>query len=195
VKCAHPLVVTNLEVDETFWLFVSSFEPRKNHMGFFEALKILKKQQIEIPRIVFVGGSSWDDDPITRGIDELVREGFNLVKLINVPECCLGRLYEHSSLTLYPSHFEGFGLPVVESLSFGVPVVTSDVGSTGELLSIPGTLGFKSGSSHDLALKLRTILENKLVQQNLRADALTAKDNLGTWTEYATELYNFSKSE
>jgi glycosyltransferase involved in cell wall biosynthesis len=194
-KCAHPFAVEISEADESFWLFVSSFEPRKNHLGLFEALKILKKQSIELPKVVFVGGSSWDDDPIAKGIHELLREGYDVVKLNNIPECCLGKLYEKASLTLYPSHFEGFGLPVVESLSFGVPVVTSDIGSTGELLSVPGTLGFKQGSSHDLALKLRTFLENKQAQQNLRADALRVKDNLGTWTEYAKELYYFSKPE
>lgn len=194
-KCAHPLVVENSASGESFWLFVSSFEPRKNHLGLFDALKILKSQTIDLPRVVFVGGSSWDDDPITKGIQELLREGFDLVKLINIPECCLGKLYEQANLTLYPSHFEGFGLPVVESLSFGVPVVTSDVGSTGELLSIPGTLGFKQGSSHDLALKLGIFLENNKMQADLRAGAVEAKHNLGTWAEYARDLYYFSKSE
>jgi glycosyltransferase involved in cell wall biosynthesis len=193
-KCSHRPVVEISNVGKSYWLFVSSFEPRKNHLGLFEALRILRNQKIEIPKVVMVGANSWDNEPITKEIQNLVREGFDLNVLNNISECCLGDLYEQADLTLYPSHFEGFGLPVIESLSFGVPVVTSDIGSTGELLGLPGTLGFKQGSSHDLASKLKSFLENNQLQQNLRADAFKGKDNLGTWTQYAKELYSFSIS-
>lgn len=196
-KCNHSLIDEEQFPAVPYWLFVSSFEPRKNHMGLFAAMRILKERGNLLPKIVFVGGSSWDDDPITKGLQELIREGFNLVKLKNINECCVGKLYGNASLTLYPSHFEGFGLPIIESLSFGVPVVTTEIGSTGELLHLPGTLGFEQGNSHDLALKLESFLRNEELQKNLLNGAGSARQNLGTWEDYAKDLFNFSikKSE
>ena len=191
-RCNHALPFEISPEDSSYWLFVSSFEPRKNHLGFFEALKILKVEGIKLPMIVLVGGSTWDDYGITQGIKELISEGFDLVKLVNINECCVGKLYASAGLTVYPSHFEGFGLPVVESLSFGIPVITSDCGSTGELLQLLGTLGFRQGDSHDLARKLKSLLQDKTAQKNLTINAESAKADFGTWIEYANEIFYFA---
>ena len=190
--CEHPIPFEGFNKNSSYWLFVSSFEPRKNHLGFFEALRILKGDGLKLPIIVMVGGSAWEDNPINKEIQKLIYDGFDLIKLINIEECCIGNLYQHANLTVYPSHFEGFGLPVVESLSYGIPVITSDVGSTSELLSVPGTLGFNQGDSGDLARKLRSFLRDENVQKSLILDAEAGKNNLGTWKEYAKELYYFS---
>jgi glycosyltransferase involved in cell wall biosynthesis len=178
-----------------YLLLVSSFDPRKNHLGFFESLQILRAQGVDTPKVVLVGGTGQNDGPINKGIRELNLEGFDLVKLFNIQECCVGKLYQSALLTVYPSFFEGFGLPVVESLSFGVPVLTSNIGSTGELLQLPGTFGFTVGNSIDLAKKLGNFLTDQSMQKKLRAEAKKAKDDLGSWLEYADDLYIFAIRE
>ncbi|CAB4914571.1 unannotated protein [freshwater metagenome] len=194
VKCDHNLPFQNSE-KKKYLLFVSSFEPRKNHLGFFLALQLLKKEKITIPTVVFVGGSAWNDGPINKNMENLILEGFDLIKLNNIKECCVGNLYKHALLTLYPSHMEGFGLPVVESLSFGVPVLTSDIGSTAELLKLPGTIGFIPTDPKDLAAKLKLFLTNQSTQQTLTEGAKSAKDLLGNWSDYANDLYLFATKE
>jgi len=193
-KCEHSLPIENSE-KKKYLLFVSSFEPRKNHLGFFLALRMLKKEKIEIPTVIFVGGSAWNDGPINKNIENLILEGFDLIKLTNIKECCVGNLYEHALLTLYPSHMEGFGLPVVESLSFGVPVLTSDIGSTAELLKLPGTIGFIPTDPKDLATKLKLFLTNQSTQQTVTEGAKSAKNLLGNWSDYANDLYLFATKE
>ena len=193
-KCEHGLPF-QIAGESAYLLFVSSFEKRKNHLGFLDALRILKLQGIEIPKIVFVGGTGWDETGILEGIKNLSSDGLELVRLLNIPECCVGNLYQYALLTVYPSHFEGFGLPVVESLSYGVPVLTSNIGSTGELLKIPGTLGFEAGNSNDMAEKLRIFLTNKDMQQELQAAAVSSKNAVGNWTEFGRKLYEFATTE
>lgn len=192
--CEHNLPFEIFE-EKNYLLFVSSFEPRKNHVGFFQAIRNLRKMGVDVPKIILVGGNAWDDDPITRGILDLQSEGFDLVKLTNIDECCVGKLYENALLSVYPSFFEGFGLPIVESLSLGIPVLTSNIGSTGELLKLPGTLGFSLEDPNDLTKQLSSFLTDKELQQKLRKDAVTGRNELGTWAEYATELYAFATRE
>jgi glycosyltransferase involved in cell wall biosynthesis len=190
-KCKHDSPIENPNGVEYF-LFVSSFETRKNHLGFLEALRILKATGVKIPKVVFVGGTAWEGNPITTKIDALRSEGFDFEALVNISECCVGNLYQHASLTVYPSLIEGFGLPVVESLSFGVPALTSDVGSTAELLKIPGTMGFISGDSQDLAKQLNSFLTDPLVRQKITQEARSGKDKFENWSDYAKDLYDFA---
>jgi glycosyltransferase involved in cell wall biosynthesis len=192
--CEHKLPFDNSK-NKPYLLLVSSFEPRKNHLGFFDALQILKADGVDVPKVVLIGGSSWDDGPITKRIRELTLGGFDLIKLLNIDECCVGKLYQGALLTVYPSFFEGFGFPIVESLSYGVPVLTSNIGSTGELLQLPGTFGFIVGDSMDLAKQLKYFLTNQSAQKTLKEDAIRTKDSLGTWSEYAADLYTFSIKE
>jgi glycosyltransferase involved in cell wall biosynthesis len=193
-RCKHEMPFDNYK-NVPYLLLVSSFDPRKNHLGFFESLQILRAQGVDTPKVVLVGGTGQNDGPINKGIRELNLEGFDLVKLFNIQECCVGKLYQSALLTVYPSFFEGFGLPVVESLSFGVPVLTSNIGSTGELLQLPGTFGFTVGNSIDLAKKLGNFLTDQSMQKKLRAEAKKAKDDLGSWLEYADDLYIFAIRE
>jgi len=193
-NCEHKIPFDNSK-NKPYVLLVSSFEPRKNHLGFFDALRILKAGEIDTPKVVLIGGSSWDDGPISKGIRDLNLDGFDVVKLLDIKECCVGKLYQGALFTVYPSFFEGFGFPVVESLSFGVPVLTSNIGSTGELLQIPGTFGFIAGDSRDLAKQISYFLTNQSAQKKLREDAIRTKDSLGSWSEYATDLYSFAITE
>lgn len=191
--CEHEILFDSKK--SPYLLFVSSFDSRKNHLGFFDSLRILKADGIVLPKVVLVGGVAQNEGPINKGIRDLTFEGFDLVKLLNIEECCVGKLYQDALLSVYPSFFEGFGLPIVESLSFGVPVLTSNIGSTGELLQLPGTFGFIAGDSRDLAKQLSYFLTNQSAQKKLREDAIRTKDSLGNWSEYAADLYSFAMSK
>ena len=82
-------------------------------------------------------------------------------------------------------------MPIIESLSFGKPVVTANVTSMGELLSLPGTIGFSHTAHPNLAETLEHLLTGSELLKALTEEAFKNKDNLGTWQEYAIALYNF----
>jgi hypothetical protein len=76
-------------------------------------------------------------------------------------------------------------------LSYGRPVLTSTATSTGELLSLPGTIGFSHSDAPDLESVLSTLIQDKDLLSNLSMLANGNKNSLGTWNEYAAELYDF----
>jgi glycosyltransferase involved in cell wall biosynthesis len=176
---------------ENYILMVASYVPSKNHLGFLEALKILKAKGISIPKIYLVGGGSWIGQEIDTKVRELNQIGIQIKKYEAIRNCCLGKLYKNCSFSILPSFVEGFGLPIVESLSFGKPVVTSTSMSMGELLALPGTIGFSHSQVPSLATILEQILSDNDLLETLTSEAVENLDNLGTWQDYAAELYEF----
>jgi glycosyltransferase involved in cell wall biosynthesis len=189
--CAHdnPLV-RGLE-EEEFILMVASFVPSKNHLGFLQALQLLQARGLTIPKVYFVGGGSWIAPKIDSKILELSNLGIQVARYEGIENCCLARFYENCTFSILPSFIEGFGLPIVESLSFGKPVVTSDSTSMGELLVLPGTIGFSHEHSPNLEEILEQLISKRELLGTLTAEALEVRSTLGTWEEYAAELYEF----
>ena len=112
---------------EGFVLFVSTIEPRKNHALAFTAwLKLLRRHGAEnCPKLVCVGQRGWLNSEAharLRASEDLQRQ---VLILSNISDAVLSKLYEACICTLYPSLYEGWGLPVTESLCFGkVPIIS-----------------------------------------------------------------------
>jgi alpha-1,3-rhamnosyl/mannosyltransferase len=103
-------------------LMVGTLEPRKNHAGVFAAMRLLG-DRVGLPLLV-AGRPGWEVEPIRRDAADLVRQG--RVRFLDyVPEDDLPALYAGAALLVYPSWYEGFGLPVLEALAVGIPVVIS----------------------------------------------------------------------
>jgi alpha-1,3-rhamnosyl/mannosyltransferase len=92
---------------------VATLEPRKNLATLLEAHRLLGSE----PDLVVVGAEGWGRQP------ELDRSG--VVRLGYVDDERLARLYRGAAAFVYPSRFEGFGIPIVEAMASGVPVVSS----------------------------------------------------------------------
>jgi glycosyltransferase involved in cell wall biosynthesis len=117
-----------------FVLFVSTIEPRKNHALVFSAwLKLVRRHGPEnCPKLVCVGQRGWLNSEAHARLaasDELTRQ---VVILSNISDVVLGKLYRGCICTLYPSLYEGWGLPVTESLCFGKVPIVSNVASLPE---------------------------------------------------------------
>ena len=95
-------------------LTVATLEPRKNLGTLVEAFALLADTGLSL---VVVGGSGWGEQP------ELDRPG--IVRLGRVTDDELARLYRGAAAVVYPSRFEGFGMPVTEAMASGAPVVVS----------------------------------------------------------------------
>ena len=191
LECQHSHLLANYDEKDDFILMVASFVPSKNHLGFFQALENLNLQGVRIPKIFLVGGMSWREDEIDSGIQRLSNQGIHIEKFKNLPDCCVGKLYKSCSFVVLPSFIEGFGLPIVEGLNFGKPVVTSTSTSMGELLDLPGTVGFSHAGDPTLETVLRRILGDGEFLRELAVSAKANGENLGSWPEYAAAVLNF----
>lgn len=115
-----------------YLLAVSTLEPRKNFINLFHAYdKLPEKTQERFP-LVLIGGSGWKDEQIQKKIASYKRK--NLIKYLGyLPETELCDLFAGAHGFVYPSLYEGFGLPIIEAMASGTPTLTSNCSSMPEV--------------------------------------------------------------
>jgi alpha-1,3-rhamnosyl/mannosyltransferase len=113
-----------------YFLIVATIEPRKNHAALFESyLKLSDDIQQEYPMIV-IGAYGWNGSDVLRDIATF---GDDIIYLQYVDEIDLPYLYSGAKIFFFLSYYEGFGLPVLEAMQSGVPVICSNINSLVEL--------------------------------------------------------------
>ena len=116
---------------ERFLLHVGTIEPRKNLTRLIEALQLLRGTGLRIPLVV-TSARGWLYDEFFRRLEELdVRDAVHFTGYVPAPDLPL--LYNAATLAGTPSMYEGFGLPVLEAMACGTPVVCSDTSSLPEV--------------------------------------------------------------
>jgi glycosyltransferase involved in cell wall biosynthesis len=118
---------------ERFWLFIGTLEPRKNLLTLLEAYAALAPQQ-RLPLIIG-GGKGWDYEPIFEMVEHC-KLNVEFTGFIASEE--LPFWYNCAEAFVYPSVFEGFGLPVLEAMACGTPVIVSDASSLPEVVGEAG---------------------------------------------------------
>jgi glycosyltransferase involved in cell wall biosynthesis len=117
---------------QPYILFVSTIEPRKNIVGLIDAFDALKRQQKIPHNLVLVGQKGWRYEAIFERIERSPYRD-NIYHLNYLSNDAVAMLYRQAELFIYPSHYEGFGLPVLEAMTLGTPVVCSDNSSLPEV--------------------------------------------------------------
>jgi glycosyltransferase involved in cell wall biosynthesis len=115
-----------------FWLSVGTLEPRKNLRNLLKAYAAHVRSSEEVVPLALAGGRGWLEEGLERFIDELgLRNSVHLLGY--VADAQLRWLYRNCRAFCFPSRYEGFGLPVLEAMSMGAAVMTSDVTSLPEI--------------------------------------------------------------
>jgi glycosyltransferase involved in cell wall biosynthesis len=126
-----------LRLPEQFILFVGTFEPRKNLAGLLNAYAALIARYPDLPPIVIVGKRGWLYESIFDQVKSL-----DLSKRViwreDVADSDRAALYNGASILVLPSFYEGFGLPPLEAMACGTPVVVSDRASLPEVVGDVG---------------------------------------------------------
>ncbi len=118
---------------DRFILFLGTLEPRKNIGRLIEAYGVLRtRQDLDVPKLVIAGGKGWFYETLftqvadLKLIDDVLFPGY-------VPADELPWWYRAAEMFVYPSRFEGFGLPVLEAMACGVPTIASNASSLPEV--------------------------------------------------------------
>jgi glycosyltransferase involved in cell wall biosynthesis len=117
-------------ISDKYILSVGRLDPRKNILRLIEAFKIFKKNKDFTHKLVIVGKKDYLSSAIEKAIkempDQIIMAGY-------VPDESLAVLYSRAEVFVYPSLFEGFGLPVLEAMACGCPVISSNTSSIPEV--------------------------------------------------------------
>ena len=158
---------TRLPSPGGYVLFVSTIEARKNHMLLFRVWRrmLAEMPPASVPLLVFAGRVGWLVDDLMRQLENCDHLDGKIVMLPKVTDAELASLYHGCLFTVFPSLYEGWGLPVSESLSFGKPCVASNSTSIPEAGG-PLTRYFDPNSVTDAHAVIRATIEDR---EGLRA--------------------------
>jgi glycosyltransferase involved in cell wall biosynthesis len=137
-RCFRPLAPPETEatrkrlgVENSFILFVGTIEPRKNLVTLLKAFWDLLKQE-QRAQLVIAGKEGWLMDDALSAVDsEQLKDRVKFTGYVSDDELCA--LYSSCVAFVYPSLYEGFGLPVLEAMACGAPVITSNIASIAEV--------------------------------------------------------------
>lgn len=143
---------------QPFVLFVSTIEPRKNHIAALRAWsRLLEELGPRMPKLVCAGGRGWMNDDVLRMIAADADLARHVTFLHGLSDVELAACYDACLFTLFPSHYEGWGLPITESLCHGKVPVVADNSSLPEASGGFGVC-FRSGSEAALVDALRPLI-------------------------------------
>lgn len=121
-----------LNISKPYFIFVGTLEPRKNLKRLLEAYSQLSSDTIKKYDFVIVGGKGWGGENIKQLVKSLGLD--HHVKVLGyINDESLVSLYRYARFLAIPSLYEGFGLPILEAMSFGTPVLTSNISSMPEV--------------------------------------------------------------
>lgn len=178
-------------LDKPHILFVSTLEPRKNVIGLITAFNQLKSELRVDHHLVLAGQKGWKYEPILAAIEASPWKDF-IHHLNYVSDAMAAELYTHAEVFAYPSFYEGFGLPVLEAMTLGCPVVTSNTSSLPEVAG-DAALMVNPHNSEEIAEALGKVICDRTLRQTL-IDRGRARAALFSWKHTALDTLQAYRS-
>ena len=159
-------------IDGDYILSVGSIQPRKNLTRLVRAFASLHHERtgVKLPKLVLVGKQGWLYDETLRAIKESGL-GNEILLTGYVPEADLPALYSGAICFVYPSYFEGFGLPPLEAMKCGTPVIVGNQTSLPEVVGDAGLL-VDPFDEAEITSALAQLIDNRDLRDKLRRKGL-----------------------
>ena len=170
---------------EPFVLTVGNLQPRKNLPRLIEAFNDWKIENQKPVKLVIVGKKAWMYSDILKAVGV---DNDSIVLTDYVSDEDLVRLYNAAACFIYPSFFEGFGIPPLEAMSCGTPVAVADATSLPEVVGDAG-LYFDPFDTNEIKRCLHRLMNDKDLRGNLRIKGLSRR-NLFSWEDSAKKIYS-----
>jgi glycosyltransferase involved in cell wall biosynthesis len=168
-----------------FWLAVGTIEPRKNYYRLLDACRILRaRNAFDLP-VVIAGGQGWLSEDFNAQLAGLEQDrDLFLPGYVSDPE--LAWLFQNCFAFIYPSLFEGFGMPVLEALGFGSPVLCSQTSSLPEVGG-DAAIYFDPVEPESIAQAMIRLLRGDLSRERLK-EAAHRQAKEFSWTRSAARV-------
>ena len=174
-----------LGLPERYLLFVGTFEPRKNVAGLLNAYRALLERGVDAPPMALAGRRGWLFDEALARVERL-RLRDRVIFLDAPADDDLVAVYNGASALILPSYYEGFGLPVLEAMSCGAPVVISRRGSLPEIAGDAALVVDDPDDAGALAAAVERLLTDVALSAQLREKGF-ARAGEFSWERCARE--------
>ncbi|HML63412.1 MAG TPA: glycosyltransferase family 1 protein [Dysgonomonas sp.] len=169
---------------ERYILAVSSMDPRKNFIRLVEAFDKIKDKSVKL----YIIGMSFKAFN-TPDLQKLIGENVHLPGYI--PDEKLQTMYQNALLSVYPSLYEGFGLPPLESMTYGCPVINSDIPALREV-SQDAALYVNPYNVEDITQKIEQLLVDEPLRKELQEKGLLQIKKY-SWDKSAKQVYELAQ--
>jgi len=182
-------IIHRYQLPERFLLYVGTYLPHKNLESLLDAFHELKSNGKIPHKLVLAGKKGRNYENVSAHISKLSLED-DVLRIGFVPDEDLPVLYNLSDIFIFPSLYEGFGLPLLEAMACGVPVVSSSASCLPEVGG-EAALYFSPRSSRELAAKILDIISNKRLRNHLIKEGLKRSGQFSwkTMAEKTLSLY------
>ncbi|MBO5953723.1 MAG: glycosyltransferase family 4 protein [Oscillospiraceae bacterium] len=178
-KAPGEAVRQKYQLPQQYLLCLSTLEPRKNLQLLVKAYESLILEGHDLPPLVLAGRKGWKMDGLLEGIDPAVVAKLHFTGFIDDED--LPAIYAGARLFVFPSKYEGFGIPPLEAMAAGCPVLSSDAASLPEVLGNAASY-FESENPDSLKTALLSVLERP------RTEGLQAQAEHFAWSAEAEKL-------
>ena len=185
-KQIHDELKSEYKIDTPFILFVGTLEKRKNVPTLLKSFYKLKKCKIE-HKLVIVGGKGWKYTKIFDLIEEFNLKG-DVIFTDYVSDEYLVKFYNAADLFVYPSLYEGFGLPPLEAMACGCPVITSNTSSLPEVVGDAGIM-IDPNDIDSLTESMHKILTDNELRKEMSRKSLE-RAGMFSWKKTAKETWD-----
>ncbi len=168
------------DLPKKFIFCVGSIEPRKNLLGLLQAYNMLEPSIKDTYKLVLAGFKGWENKELMQLIEKNKK---NIHYLGYISDEELAKVYNLASLFVFPSFYEGFGLPVLEAMACATPVVCSNSSSLPEV-GADAACYFDPNNTEDIAKKITLVLNDTSLQQQMLQRGLQIAKNF-TWEKSA----------
>ena len=185
-------VTQSLALSRPYFLFIGTIEPRKNIDTLLTAWQALPAAFRQHYELIVAGMGGWQSSATMQRLAQANREAQGIRYLGYVPETDLPALTAGAAAFVYPSLYEGFGIPVAQAMAAGCPVITSNLSSLPEITA-GGALLIDPRSPSDLCAAIQRMGESADLRQRLLIAGLE-RAKLYTWEAAATKSLDFFAS-
>lgn len=182
----NPELKNKYKLPNKYILSLSTIEPRKNLQLLISAYKDLVTEYDQIPDLVLAGREGWKLDDIAGGIDETIKKRIHFTGFVEDKD--LAQIYREAELFIFPSKYEGFGLPIIEAMSQGTLVICSNAASLPEIAGNAGIM-FRSNDIDDLKRAICGFFNMTDKEREKRKQVGLCLSHNFSWDDEAEKLY------
>ena len=180
----NPQILLRLKITKPYFLFVGTLEPRKNLDRLLRAFALLPESLRDQFSLVIAGGKGWGEVNLEKLIGKhQLNDSVKVLGYVNDQE--LAALYSSAKFLAMPSIYEGFGLPLLEAMQYGTPVLTSHEGSMAEVVGGGGIL-VDPYSVESISIGIQKMLADDGLAEALGNKALN-RAQVFSWDKCAAE--------